>query len=320
MVRIFFAYITGAVFLIIFLPLFIIMAGGEVERREVSKGVELDLYLSGEKKVLRLPLEEYVCGVVSAEMPAEFPKEALKAQAVAARTYAVKNMRQFGGSGAADGRADISDDHSVNQAWLPQAELKKRWGKKYWQYEEKIRAAVQETDGEIICYKNKPIDALFHAASGERTASAEEVWGDGRPYLKSVKSPEDKQDEKIRRVKSMELGELLSLLGEDSLAANAGGTALEITAYTESGRVKEARLAEKVFSGSEVRRLLGLRSADFSIEISDGRAEITTYGYGHGVGMSQYGAAALAAQGGRYDEILKYFYTDVTLNKLPLLY
>lgn len=325
MMRIFFLWLMAAAVLILGVPFFI---NGWLYRSPAPAPTEnttaampqIKLYCVAAERIVTLPLDEYVSGVVSAEMPAEFPLEALKAQAVAARTYAVKQMRCFGGEGVANGDADISDSAAADQAWVSDSVLRERWGKDYMKYQQKIRQAVLSTAGQVVCYDDKPISALFHAASAGRTASAEEVWGSsGYPYLTSVAAPEDKEDPRICRDKKLSWSEFMESLGEDAAPVSVPEDIIQILSYTKSGRVASLKAAGKVLSGSEARALWGLRSAHFTAAYADGFVHFITYGYGHGVGMSQYGAAALAEQGQNYREILAYFYRGTTLKNVTEL-
>lgn len=325
MMRIFFLWMMAAAMLVLGVPFFI---NGWLYRSPAPAPAlntaaampQIQLYCVDAERIVKLPLDEYVSGVVSAEMPAEFPLEALKAQAVAARTYAVKQMRYFGGTGVADSEADISDSAAADQAWVSDTVLQERWGKNYTKYRQKIRQAVLATAGQIVCYDEKPISALFHAASAGRTASAEEVWGSSDyPYLTSVAAPEDKEDPRICRDKKLAWSEFMASLGEDAAPVSVPEERIKILAYTESGRVASLRAAGKILSGNEARALWGLRSTHFTAAYADGFVHFVTYGYGHGVGMSQYGAAALAEQGQNYREILAYFYRGTTLKNVAEL-
>lgn len=243
-------------------------------------------------------LEEYVVGVVAAEMPAAFPEEALKAQAVAARTYQVRQMQ---GAGSAEVLYD------VGQAYITLEEQEKKWGKKYPQYAAKIRKAVRETAGEIMVYNGEPILAAFHAQSAGKTEDAVHVWNSEVPYLKSVDSGKDKNapDNETEVVLSAE--ELAERLGEGELS---------ICSHTEAGYVKEVQVGERIFSGREVREKLGLRSSCFSAEKTGDSYRFTVSGYGHGVGMSQYGASFLAEEGMTYREILRHYYQGIDFQYL----
>jgi len=287
--------------------------------------LQIRVFLPNQGKVLALGLEEYVKGVVAAEMPAEFELEALKAQAVAARTYAVRNMRQFGGPGAPDrADADVTADYrQQGQAWLDEAALRSKWGAAFERYWEKIGQAVDETRGLIATYGGEPINAVFHSSSGDRTASAKEVWGFDCPYLKSVPSPWDRLAPRYSEIKEIPFSEAERRLGPEAgvvAAAKIGnGEVAKVLARTDSGRVERARVGSKVFSGAEIRDKLELRSANFVFEPTPASRDVLivrTIGYGHGVGLSQYGANGMAKEGRDFRQILSYYYTGVSLKNI----
>ena len=256
------------------------------------------LYGTADLAPLKSELEEYVVGVVAAEMPAAFPEEALKAQAVAARTYQVRQMQ-------AAGTDQVLYD--VGQAYIDTAEQKKKWGENYPVYASKIRKAVRETAGEIMVYDGEPILAAFHAISAGRTEDAVHVWNSDVPYLKSVDSREDAKAPQH---------ETIVIFSEQELEEKLGSAEVHILSRTDAGYVSEVRLGEKILSGREVREKLGLRSTNFTIEKKDGGDQVTTHGYGHGVGMSQYGASFLAEKGKTYHEILRHYYQGIDFQKM----
>lgn len=243
-------------------------------------------------------LEEYVVGVVAAEMPAAFPEEALKAQAVAARTYQVRQMQ-------AAGRDNVLYD--VGQAYITPEEQRGKWGENYPFYASKIRKAVRETAGEIMVYEGEPILAAFHAQSAGRTEDALHVWNSPVPYLKSVDSREDKKAPQ---------NETTAAFSEKELEKKLGSGDLTILSRTDAGYVLQVQAGGTVFSGREVREKLHLRSTNFEIEEKDGEILFTVHGYGHGVGMSQYGASFLAEEGKNYREILRYYYQGIDFQKM----
>ena len=249
-------------------------------------------------------LEEYVVGVVAAEMPAAFPVEALKAQAVAARTYQIQQQK-------AAGKEEILYD--VGQAYCTIEEQKAKWGENYVVYAEKIRNAVQETMGEIMVYDGEPILAAFHAQSGGRTESAENIWSSALPYLKSVDSAGDRNAPNHKTTVRLPVKEVLSALCGENADSQAE---ISILQRTDAGTVAEVRIGEVLLSGREVRERLGLRSANFTVKREGEEFLFTTYGYGHGAGMSQYGAAFLAENGKNYREILKHYYTGIVFRKI----
>lgn len=284
------------------------------------ESVMIQVYLHEEDKVVAMPLEEYVKGVVAAEMPAEFEPEALKAQAVAARTYAVKQMKSYGGSGLAErGDADVSTDFHKSQAWANRDTLKARWGAKYEPYWQKIERAVDATHGQIAVYEDQPISAVFHSTSGAKTAAAKEVWGTDTPYLQSVDCPWDKDSPRYQEKKEFALTDLGKLLGDDAqivAAAQTGSEVAQVLGYTDSGRVKEAKVGAKVFSGQDLRAKLNLRSDQFTLAVEKDKLVVATIGYGHGVGLCQYGANGMAKTGSSYEGILKHYYTGIGLKNI----
>lgn len=305
----------GGIFLFFFallclLPLFL------VNCQPKQADLTVRLYLKEEKKTITLTLEEYVKGVVAGEMPAHFHPEALKAQAVAARTVAVRRLKRFGGAGYPGTDADLSDDVQDSQAWLNKKQLIAKWGLwGYYQNWSKIAAAVEATAGLILTYNGELIDALYHSTSGPRTANAEEVWGTPVPYLKSVPCSFDQHSPRYRQEQVFTVEALLSALGHGGkLPATA--LPLRVIDRTASGRVKTVQVGEKLYRGVEFRSRLGLASTNFTIHRQEGKVIVTTTGYGHGVGMCQYGADGLAKEGKTFQEILHYYYQGVEIRKL----
>lgn len=248
--------------------------------------------------VITIPLDEYLIGVVGAEMPASFPIEALKAQAVVARTYALKKIKN---------NAKLTDSVST-QCYKDNNQLKEMWKNSYNTYYQKIKSAVEATKNQAIYYQNDYIDAVYHSTSNGKTEDAMYVWGNSSPYLKSVDSSWDKNSTSYLKEIEKDLSNVLNILGVD-----VSNTSFEILSRDSSGRVEKVRFGNREFTGVEFRNLLGLRSADFDIKQIDNTLIITTRGYGHGVGLSQYGASGMAKEGYNYIEILKHYYTGVTI-------
>ena len=244
-------------------------------------------------------IEDYVIGAVAAEMPVYFAEEALKAQAVACRTYACREFLN-------NKNIDLK---SIGQAYLSENELKSRWGADFDKNFAKIKKAVADTEGEILLYDNKPILAAFCSASGGMTEDSGNVWGTSLPYLRPVDSSADKNAPVYVKEVSVDIGRLAAVLGVN----DAGDIYVE--KRTQSGYVLSVRAGGKSFSGDEIRRNLGLRSSNFKIDINENTAHFTAYGYGHGVGMSQYGAEFMARENTGYKDILMHYYTDVSLVK-----
>jgi stage II sporulation protein D len=261
---------------------------------------EITVYRSN-GSVINLNMTDYLIGVVSSEMPASFNLEALKAQSVLARTYALK-AKQTG--------KKLTD--TVNtQSYIDIDQMKNKWGNSFNTYYNKIKNAVENTNGEYLSYNGNYIEALYHSTNNGKTESSLDVFGNYYPYLISVSSEYDKNASSYLRTISMPLDTISNKLG---LSLN-NDSVISILSYTDGGNIKEININGNNFSGKKVRELLGLRSADFDISISDNNANITTRGYGHGVGMSQYGANGMANAGYSYKDILSHYYPGTTLTK-----
>lgn len=265
-----------------------------------KSGKMISLKLSS-GNVISIDLEEYLVGVVASEMPASFNIEALKAQAVAARTYALKKT-----STGATLSATISD-----QVYKTNDQLKALWGNSYNTYYNKVANAINSTKGKYLTYNGKYIDALYFSISNGKTEDPKFVWGSSYPYLKSVESP-DKNLKSTSYTTTLSLNSFNQKLGT-SVTDNSQ---INIIDRTSGDRINNIKIGNKTFTGVKVRSLLGLRSADFSINISGGTVTITTKGYGHGCGMSQYGANEMAKQGKDYIYILNYYYSNVEIKSL----
>lgn len=269
--------------------------------------------LDGET-VLEMDLGEYLVGVVRAEMPASFQPEALKAQAVAARTYTLYKLRTGGNHGDT---ADICTDSTCCQAYLAEGQARTNWGEDADVNEKKVEAAVAETDGQVILYGGMPILAVFHSSSAGLTRAAGEVWLNDLPYLQAVPSPEpsDAIPNYYSRVEFTAEEFRQRILAAFPEAELSGGVEswLGDAAVDSAGSVATLSVGGVKVKGSGLRSALGLRSACFTWEVQDGKLVFFVTGYGHGVGMSQYGANAMAEQGADYREILTHYYTGVTV-------
>lgn len=252
-------------------------------------------------KIINITLEEYVIGVVGSEMPALFNEEALKAQSIAARTYALKKD-----SVGATLVASTSD-----QVYKTNSELKNMWGESFNTYYEKVKKAVMATKGEVMMYNGKYIDALYFSTSNGRTEDPIYVWNYSAPYLKSVDSKWDIGTKFFNATKTIPISELNQKLGVNINSVND----IQIKSQTTGGRVNSIIIGGKEFTGVNVRILLGLRSSDFTVSESGSNIVFTTKGWGHGVGMSQYGANEMAKAGYNYSQILKHYYTGITIVK-----
>ena len=269
-------------------------------------------------KVEKINLDEYLYGVVSAEMPASFEEEALKAQAVVARTYTIYKIVNNDGK---HDDADICDDSTCCQAWISKEDRLDKWKEEereeYWN---KIVNAVNSTGGKIITYEGEPINAFFHSNSGGTTEAPINVWGgSGYPYLQSVStSGEDAYSQYSSEAEftKKEFEEKIKELHSDFKIDYNEKDCIKIEEYTEGNRVKNVKIGNLELSGVEVRNIFGLRSANFEITIEDDKIKFEVIGYGHGVGMSQTGADSLAKEGKTYEEIITHFYTGVEIENM----
>lgn len=259
-----------------------------------------------------LTLKDYLWGVVAAEMPASFPLEALKAQTVAARTYTLLRLSQGAGQ-SKHGGADLCDDSGCCQAYIDVAERLASWGGNAPFYQAKIQQAVSETDGLSVLYEGNLIDAVFFSSADGNTLDAQQVWGADLPYLTSVSSPEGVDvpnyhteawfsAEEVREKLTAAYSDLV--LGEDLS---------QWIALVKEGGVAQYQVGNKGLSATQLRWVFGLRSSSFSVEVTEEGFRFPVTGYGHGVGMSQYGAQTMAQEGSTFDEILTWYYTGTTV-------
>ena len=255
----------------------------------------------------RVFFEEYVKGVLAGEMPTSFDLEALKAQAVAARSYVLKKMEQN-----KEKDYDVVDT-VMNQVYLDDATLKEKWKDKYEEKNNKIKQAIVETKGEYMTYNNEVIEAFFFSTSTGKTENSGEVFQTQLPYLKSVDSA---WDEEVSPVFSQDNNLSLEEFYQKLNIEYNPNLKIEITKTTSTGRIKELKINDHEFKANDIYQKLNLRSTFFDIKQKDNQVEITTKGYGHGVGMSQYGALAMAKKGYKYQDILKYYYQGVEIKKL----
>lgn len=249
--------------------------------------------------IQRIELEEYVIGVLGAEMPAAFHSEALKAGAIIARTYALK----------ANFKGNVLKDNESSQSYKTNDELRSIWGSSFDVYYNKIKNAVNDTEGMYLTYNGSYIEAVYHSTSNGFTESSVNVWGNYYPYLVTVDSPYDNTNSSFQKEKNISFDELSTILG---MEINKD-TEFNIISKTEGNRVQYISVDNKTYKGTDFRNMLGLRSADFDISINDSDVTFTTRGYGHGVGLSQYGANGMAKNGYSYREILNHYYPGTTL-------
>lgn len=284
------------------------------------ENLEVTVYDHATKSIIKMPLEEYIVGVVAAEMPASFELEALKAQAVAARTFAIRKMRALGGSGCSSHpQADVCSLYSHCQAWISDEQQKKNWGSDYIANHEKIVRAVEETRGYIMTYKGTPIEVFFHSTSNGKTEDAGEVFSHSLPYYTVVESPGEENSPKYKQTFTFSNDQFVKIFKsrypDSNLSAKNLSSQIKIKSYTKSGRVGELIVGGITVKGTDFRYLYGLNSTDFKFKFEGDKVIIETTGYGHGVGMSQVGANYMAQQGHTYTDILRHYYKGVDIEK-----
>lgn len=295
--------------ILIILPFVIVQIFNQVEEKETHFEKNQIVRVKREKKnvIEKIPLENYVMGVLSGEMPTTFPMEALKAQAVAARTYVLRKIEY-----AKNQEYDVVDT-VANQVYYSNDELKERWKKEYNEKINLIQKAVLETKGEYLTYQGQIVNAFFFSTSTGYTENCEEVFQENLPYLRSVKSDWEKDISPVfEDSKTFTIQEFYEKLNLDSNS----NFSIQVTKTTSTGRVKEIQINGKLFLASDVTKALGLRSSFFEITKNDNQIIVHTKGFGHGVGMSQYGAYGMAKNGSNYQEILKYYYQGVDIKKI----
>ncbi len=278
---------------------------------------KIKLLHSSTQEVEEIELDTYLLGVVSSEMPASFEQEALKAQALVARTYTMYKII----NGSKHENADICDNSTCCQAWISKEERLNKWNeeerKTNWA---KIENAVNSTKGKIVTYDGKPINAFFHSNSGGTTDTATNVWGGTNyPYLQAVEtSGEDSYSQYSSQV-SVTKEEFTAKIKEyhsDFEIDFKSNNPIKILEYTDGDRIKTIKIGNLNLSGVEVRTMFGLKSAKFEIKIEDNNIKFSVIGYGHGVGMSQTGADSMAKQGKNCEEIIKHYYTGVKITDI----
>lgn len=253
-----------------------------------------------------VPLETYVARVIASEMPVEFEMEALKAQGLAARTYIVNHLLHRESSE----ESDVTDTTS-HQVYKNEQELRDQWGSQFNENMEKLEKAALATKGEILTYKNTPITAAFFSTGNGYTENSEDYWEDEFPYLRSVKSPWDEDSPMFLDQKTFTIKEVEKAL-DISLEHNS---TIPIELFrTDSQRVKQLNISDHSFSGRDVREKLQLKSSDFTIEQNNNHLIFKTKGYGHGIGMSQYGANGMAKEGEDYQNIVNHYYKDIEIS------
>ena len=296
------------------------------ENKEVNKNEEIydygqynkiSLLHSDTGEVEEIDIDTYLLGVVSGEMPASFEEEALKAQALVARTYTIYKIA----NGSKHENAYICDDSTCCQAWISKEDRFNKWNEEEREHNwTKIETAVNNTKGKIVTYEGKPINAFFHSNSGGVTDTATNVWGGSNyPYLQAVETSGEDEYTQYSSEVTVTKEEFISKIKEyhsDFILDFNLDNQIEILEYTDGNRIKTIKIGNLNLSGVEVRTIFGLKSAKFQITIEENNIKFNVIGYGHGVGMSQTGADSMAKQGKTYEEIIKHYYTGVEITDI----
>ncbi len=273
----------------------------------------ISVFMTADNETQVLDMRDYIIGTVSAEVPASYDEEAIKAQALAAVTFA--EYRKQNAENENIGGADISDDSSRHQGYMSKEEMQEKWGDAFDVYYEKIADCVDEVLGKVITYEGEPIMAAYHAISSGKTESAKNMWDQDIEYLRSVNSGWDKDSTRYSSEVILTAEELETLLG--SIENTDFGTDeeewIKIKSTSDSGTVLEAEVCGVRMTGMEIRNLLSLRSPVFEVEYTDGDFIFSVCGYGHGVGMSQNGANCMAQDGKTYEEIIAHYYQGTVI-------
>lgn len=285
------------------------------ENTYTESPIKIEVYNPETETNEQTPFEEYIKGVVAAEMPALFDIEALKAQAVCARTYALRAIEAMGQT------TDVLPNPSdIGQAYKTKEELKEQWCENFDEYYNNIETAVNETYGEIMVYNDEPILAVFHSTSAGYTENSENIWESALPYLKSVESSGDiyaPQYETSTELSYDKIKELfISKYPSISFSSDSLISQIKINSVSNAGYITSVTVGGVTMSGLDIRGVLGLRSASFTMTDTGISIIFTTKGYGHGAGMSQYGAEAMAEEGYTYKEILNHYYTDIDFKNM----
>lgn len=274
-----------------------------------------EVWFPDKNKVETMSAKDYIWCVVAAEMPVSYEAEALKAQAVAAYTFAC-HRREIRRADKNFCGYDVSADYHTDQSFISKEAAKKNWGKEYETYEKKISDAVNSVSGEVLSYDGKIILAAYYAVSAGRTENCRDVWGSDYPYLVSVDSSWDKTAPDYKSEVSFTAEALKGKLG-DICDFDPSDNAFKKLSETDGGSVKQIEVCGKTATGTAIRSALGLRSAAFDVKYDkdNNTYTFTTYGYGHGVGMSQYGANCMAKDGKTYKQILSHYYPKAEIVK-----
>lgn len=301
----------------------VISQNNEQNTKKVSElNINVDnvrVFLTKENKVVDIPFEEYIKGVVSSEMPISFEKEALKAQAICARTYTVAHLKSMGGGCSNGNGADLCDTTHC-QVYMNKEKRLELWGENAKDNWNKIEEVIKETEGQVMAYDGQLAKgAYYFSTSGGKTENSEDIFTTELPYLRSVISTGEEEAPRYKSNLRISYGELIDKANKEyeaNMTTNNIKNQIKILSRTEGGSVKEIKLGNVTISGPKFRKLYGLNSANFQIKFLDNELEINCLGYGHGVGMSQWGANAMAKEGKQYKDIITHYYRGVTITNI----
>ncbi|MDO4618060.1 MAG: stage II sporulation protein D [Clostridia bacterium] len=313
----FFCFFIIIIFLTIGIPLLFLIKTGPYKKPLPEEEATISVYIKEEDAVKEMILSEYLKEVVSAEMPASFEEEALKAQAVAARTYVESRRTAYQNSEKPPEHkgADICTDYSHCKAWISKEKRMESWGadaEKNW---EKISKAVTDTSGEIVTYNGGVISAVFHSTSSGKTENSKDVWGGERAYLVSVESPGEENAPKFKSEKIIPRTEFIKTISDNIQGVDLNAPLIGEITRSEAGGIIEITIMNQKVKGTLLRTLFSLNSTNAEIYEEGENVRFSVKGYGHGVGMSQYGANAMALNGKNYKEILTHYYQGTEITK-----
>jgi len=309
--------ILGVVLVTMLIPVFTYMKNGKYQKPKPEAEATINVYIASEDKVVTMSKSQYLKEVVAAEMPADFEIEALKAQAVAARSYLDSRLNAYRVSGNLPEHkgADICTDSTHCKAWISEAKRRELWGADADKNWDKISRAVEETEGEVVTYSGEVISAVFHSTSSGKTEDSRDVWGGERPYLVSVDSPGDLVSPKYASQNEFTLSEFKRIAEENIEGVNFNKGIVSDIKRSDAGGITEVTVGGVKIHGTKLRSIYGLRSTNCEINVTDDKVTFNVKGYGHGVGMSQYGANYMAKEGKDYKEILTTYYQGTEITK-----
>ena len=315
------------IFMVLLLPLAVVHLIGSdmssVEQTEKQKseqkeeGKKVSVFFADDGHLEDVPISNYLKCVVSAEMPADFEEEALKAQAVAARTYLYAHIEQAEKGNVAESHngAPICTDSTHCQAYINKEKRCKSWGQNADAYWDKISRAVDETAGQIMTYKGEIISAVFHSTSSGTTESAVDVWGSDIPYLKSVASAGDTESPKYQSDLTVSTEKYKRMIDKEIEGTDWEKALFSNINRSDAGGIVTLDVGGITIKGTEFRSIFSLRSTNVELVEANGNVTMRVKGFGHGVGMSQYGADYMASQGSNYEDILKTYYTGIKIEQ-----